>query len=255
MITVNRITDTLSKARGMPIATIEMHTRVLRKEGVLPETRRGGGATPATTIDAAHILLALMRGSPGAAAENARESGSLVVQFEDLLAPVDERLFAFLGWPQGFTLAQAIAWFIEKFRDGETRKYMADGDWLKVTIDRYWHLAQIEFMPSAELTAEYIEGWRDLAKMYNEDNAERERYMLSDGKLRKPIELQFRSPFLYEAKQAYQSDPARAAEAHRRFREAKELSLKADRWGSEWVTTRTIAPLGALFRSGGGEHA
>src|SRR4051812_19253919 len=99
MASVHRFNEALAAVRGVPSATVEAYSRVLRRKGVLPKTRRGGGAA-FTPKMAGYMLAAVLRGSPTAAAENAREVGDLIVHADGgaILEPVLDAQLKMFGW-------------------------------------------------------------------------------------------------------------------------------------------------------------
>lgn len=255
MTSVHRLIDTIARVRGMPQATVDSYTRPLRKGGVLPETRRGGAATPATPLDAAHILLAVMRGSPAAAVENAKEAGGLALTCDPITAEMERDTRAFLGWAEGLSLAEAIGWLIEQYRDGKASRYIAgeesSGAVVSITLDKYWADCSLKLKPSSELGSIFVGDFARFlsSKCEGTDAGERARSTLLDGEhLKNSLEFNFRSPLLFEASQAFGVDVPKHRDAHRRFREEKARINQFDIYGSETVTNRTLAALGEAFR-------
>jgi hypothetical protein len=246
MVSVNRINETLAGLRGMPIANVEAHTRVLRREGVLPETKRGGGATPLCSEDAANILVSLMRGSPSAAAESARQVGQLIVRddggsFEGVL---QAQLHA-LGWQEGTTFAQGIGWFIDRFADSTLAKFAEVNQKkpLIIKVDKYKPFAEISWHPPRWIAREYVEAWKKAVAGFDGPP------MRTDGTLMDAMSIRFASPLLHQARLSYErGDSAGNREARKRYSDLMEPFSGLDVWGSEHVTARTIGALARLFR-------
>ena len=154
------------------------YSRVLRRAGVLPPTKRGVGATPLSPVDVGYMLAAVMRGSPVAAAENAREIGDLIITDRvAFMAPILERRCAVLGWPASVTFAQVIGWLIERYRDGTIGEYAADpwddGGHREITIEvaRYFPHAAITWIPNNELAAAYVAGYNEVLSVPPPENS------------------------------------------------------------------------------------
>jgi hypothetical protein len=242
MASVHSFNEALAKVRGVPRATIEAYSRVLRREGLLPDTKRGSGATPLTTTMVGYMLAAVMRGSPIAAAENAREVGDLVIHSVDgsTFDPMVDRPRNALGWSDGITFAQAIGWLIDRHIDGTIKDFVScRGMGIELKVDRYWTMAWLRWEPCGQLLTEYVAGWTEALKI--------EPPRLGDG-LRSPMEIGFHTPLLHETKISYGVDKARNREAHRKFNEMKERASKFDVRGTESVTQRTLTAIAEVFK-------
>ena len=249
-VSVNRLNAVLAEVRGAPVATIEMYSRSLRKAGVLPETRRGGGGDPVTTKHAAYMLLSIMQGSPTAAAENARETGDLNVNWRGgLEEPIVAAKIGHLGWDDGITLAEAVAWLIDRHVDGTIEQYTSPHDrGIKVTVDRYWTTATLTWQPAADLARV----WSDASKKALSADI----VQLGPNDLtRDRMEIGFHTPLLYQVKQSFAAGDKQAnREAHDAFQALKKERSRFDLWGSETVTSRTLEAIAALFRAASGRE-
>ena len=270
MASVHRINEALAAIRGAPLATIESYTRVLRTEGVLPRTKRGSGATRITSTHAALILLAVMRGSPTAAAKNARDVGGLILfdggaTYEQL----HDRIRAALGWADDTTLAQAIAWLIDRFGDGTISEYVQEGEaghGVTVRVDRYWTRSWLHWVPAKKVSDQWIQGFResvpsdspfrdavalglttgvgDIPPWPSNERRDLEHELQLRG-----MELIFFSPLLYELKASYHAgDHERNRKATRQYSESAEQVKRSDLIGSESVTQRTLIALSEAFK-------
>lgn len=246
MVSVNKLNILFSELRGAPVTTVETYSRTLRKEGVLPETRRGGGASEISPEHAALMLLSIMRGSPTAAASNARELGSLVIHDGGgLMEAIHSAHLAALGWEDGITLAQAIAWLIDQAA-ADTMSQFARDDHLTVEVDRYWTTAKISWNPTKAMTdillPAHVEAWGD------RETAIRMLDIGLDDIGRRTLSLEFHSPLLYAARVSYGVDKEANRTAHQLFRASKAVMEDLDVWGTEKVTQRTIGAIAQLFR-------
>ncbi len=246
MTTVHNVNEALARLRGLPVSTVEAHSRVLRKDGILPETRRGGAATRLQPIHSAYILFSLMRGSPKAASENAREVGGLIVndvEFE----PVLQKQLSTLGWSRSITFAEATAWVIQRIMDNTADEFIDPEHSIKLTVDRYWSSASISWLPSLALTEAYVAGWAEVLKQAEPVFPQRR----LDGRLVDPMIIHFSHPLIYQRYESYErGDSAANHEAVTKHMERKKQAEKFDRWGSEWVTRPTLEALAGLFRGG-----
>lgn len=240
MATVHRFNAALAAVRGMPLATVEAYSRVLRRERVLPKTRRGGGGPPLTTTMAGYMLAAVMRGSPTSAADNAREVGDLVLHSVDqsTFDPMVDRPRKALGWPDDIAFAQAIGWLIDRHVDGTVAEFVAGG--IEIKVDRYWTMAWLRWQPCGPVLDEYVAGWLDALKMEPPRNG--------DGSLVHPMEIGFHTPLLHEAKISYGVNKVRNREAHRKYHELRERANKFDRQGTESITQRTLIAIAEVFK-------
>lgn len=256
MASVHKFNEALANVRGVPLGTIEAYSRVLRREGVLPETKRGGAASPLTSIMAGYMLGAVMRGSPIAAADNAREVGDLIVHDSignpsGVLAgevrtdPILDSQLAMFGWADDMSFARAIGWLIDRHVDGTIDKFIDTTKGYKIEIDRYWTTARLYCQPALPLVDQYIDAWRVAFKgLEHPPLPERN----VNGELHRPMEIGFHTPLLHEAKISYGVDKARNREAHRKYRELRERAGKFDVWGSESVTQRTLIAIAEVFK-------
>lgn len=249
MASIHNVTEALAKVRGMPVATVEAYARVMRKEGVLPESKRGGGATPATPEQAALVIAAVMRGSPSGAAENARQIGQLVPSdlgksFEGIL----QTQLRVLDWHDGITFAQAVGWFIERFADGTIAKFaeINSSKPLTIRVDRYRPFAEISWHPPRWFVHEYIEAWKTAVEGFAGPPVR------MDGTLSDAMSIRFASPLLHEVKLAYErGDTATNRDANNRYSILMQPFAGLDLWGSEHITARTVGALARLFRRDG----
>ena len=250
MTSVHAINLALATIRGVPRATIDAYSRVLRREGVLPPTKRGVGATPLSPVHVGYILAAVMRGSPVAAAENAREIGDLIITEQvTFMAPILERRCAVLGWSTNITFAQAIGWLIDRYRDGTIGEYAAHplGDGmipsLTIEVNRYLPLAAMNWVPNKALDAAYVAACKEAIPIPPPEHRGRLRYVL-------PFE--FDHPDWYEVKTSYASgDDARNSAALDSIRARAEQTRRLDRTATETVTERTLIALSGAFKRSG----
>jgi hypothetical protein len=248
MTSVNKINQAIAAARGMPLGTVEAYSRGLRQAGVLPETRRGGGATPLDTSHAGYMLAAVMRGSPLNAGENGREVGNLVAHSTAgaIMEPLLQRQLTALGWTDGITFAEAIGWFLKQILDGTIFQYVREDSGVEVRIDRYWPSASFHWFPTNPVVEQVMEGWAaSFADLETVPKLDRR----PDGGLHNRMDMIFSSPFLHEAKIAYGVDATRNREAHQAFRKMKKAKSRFDVYGTESVTQQTLVALADAFRS------
>lgn len=248
MASVHSFNQALAKVRGTPPATIEAYSRGLRREGVLPETPRGGGA-PFTSTMAGYMLAAVLRGSPTAAAENAREIGDLIVQSGSTLQPVLDAQLKMFGWPEDMTFARMIGWLIDRHVDGTIGQFLNAAKGYRIEIDRYWTTARLYCQPALPLVDQYVDAWRIKgleALLPHRMSDAPDGY--SPGSLAQPMEIGFHTPLLHEAKISYGVDKERNREAHRKYHEMRERAEKFDVWGSESVTQRTVIAIAEVFK-------
>lgn len=241
MATVHNINGVLSALRGDPMSSIDAYGRVLSKEGVISATKRGAGAASRTTTDAALLLIAVLRGSPIAAATNAREVGGLIVRGDSFDQVLAQQLAA-LAWPQDMTFAKAVAWFIDRHVDGTADQFILNKS-VKITIDRYWTSASIAWSPTRAINDAYLKGWAEAMPDFDTGALTK-----ADGNLLHPMTITFASPLLYQAKVSYGRDKEANRTAHRKFQSSKDDSMKFDRWGNETVTERTLIALSEIFK-------
>ena len=246
MASVHAINQALSELRGVPAATIEAYSRVLRQEGVLPATRRGGGV-PLTTEMVGYMLAAVLRGSPTAAADNAIEVGELIVHSDGfaILEPVLQAQLKMFGWAEDMSFARMIGWLIDRHVDGTIGQFLNEATGYKIEVDRYWTTARLYCQPALPLVDQYVDAWRIAYKdLKRPPLPERN----ANGELRRLMEIGFHTPLLHEAKISYGVDSARNSEAHRKYRELRARVGKLDAWGSESVTQRTLIAIADRFR-------
>jgi hypothetical protein len=255
MASVHGFNQALAKVRGVPPATIEAYSRGLRREGVLPETRRGGGG-PFTSAMAGYMLAAVLRGSPTAAAENAREVGNLIVHDtignpSGILAgegpsdPILNYQVAMFGWPADMSFAGMVGWLIDRHVDGTIDNFIDVSKGYKIEVDRYWVMAKLSLHPAHHLADGYIEAWRAAFKGLEmpplpERNA--------DGSLYRPVEITFHSSLRYEMKVSYKVDPARNRKASRQYMKLRDERGRFDVWGTESITQRTLIAIAEVFK-------
>jgi len=251
MASVHGFNQALAKVRGVPPATIEAYSRGLRRDGVLPETRRGGGGT-FTSVMAGYMLAAVLRGSPTAAAENAREVGDLVIYDGGVtfLKPLHDATLGMFGWADDLTFAQMVGWLIDRHVDGTIEQFINIEKGYLIEVDRYWTKAWLKCHPAAPLLDTYLDGWRKFfaAAGSAEDQIERSLPERNpDGSLRRPMEVVFHTPLLHEVKVNYGVDRERTRNAWRQFHELKD-DRQGDRYGSESVTQRTLTAIAEVFK-------
>ena len=256
MASVHSFNEALAKVRGLPRATVEAYSRVLRREGLLPETKRGGGATPLTTVMAGYMLAAVMRGSPIAAAANAREVGDLIVydpignpsgafNGEVRADPILDCQIGMFGWPADISFARAVGWLIDRYVDGSLAKFVDETKGLKIEVDRYWVMAKLSLHPAQHLVDGYEDAWR-LAFKGIEHPPLPERN--PDGSLRRLMEINFHSPLRYEMKVSHKVDPARNRKASQAYMRLRDEAGKFDVWGTESITQRTLIAIAEAFK-------
>ena len=256
MASVHKFNEALAKVRGAPLGTVEAHSRVLRQKGVLPETKRGGAAEPLTPIMAGYMLAAIMRGSPAAAADNAREVGDLVVhdsignpsgvlKGEARRDPILDRQVAMFGWTDDMSFARMIGWLIERHVDGTIDNFIDTTKGYRIEVDRYWTTARLYCHPALPLIDRYVDAWREAFKGLEHPPLPERTF---NGDLQRPMEIGFHTPLLHEAKISYGVDKARNREAHRKFRELRDQASKFDVSGSESVTHRTLLAIAEVFK-------
>jgi len=255
MASVHGFNEALAAVRGVPFATIEAYSRVLRREGVLPETKRGGGG-PFTSKMAGYMLAAVLRGSPTAAADNARAVGDLIVHDtignpsgvlngEGRADPILDSQLAMFAWPADMSFAGMVGWLIDRHVDDTLDKFIDASKGYKIEIDRYWTIAGLHCQPSLPLIDPYIEAWR-VAFNGLEHPPLPERN--PDGSLRRPMEIAFHSPLRYEMKVSYKVDPERNRKAGKQYMRLREEAGKFDVWGTESVTQRTLIAIAEVFK-------
>lgn len=247
MASVNKINEVLAEVRGVPIATIEAYSRVLRREGILPETRRGGGATPMNSLHCAYMLAAIMRGSPTSAADNAREVGGLIAHDGGALtAPILIAQREVLGWEEGISFAEAVAWLLDRHSDGSITEIARPGKEIKIEIDRYWSRGWLSWHPTQPMVDALV---RSNTEVFG-DAAARVLDLGVDGLPWNAMKIEFHSPLLFQAAVSYrEGDSDRNRDAHRQFREKKAEASKHDVWGNEWITGRTLAAISELLKT------
>jgi hypothetical protein len=202
------------------------------------------------------MLAAVMRGSPTAAAENAREVGDLIVHDsignpsavlggENRTDPILDCQCAMFGWPADMSFAGMIGWLLDRHVDGTIETFIDTTKGYKIEVNRYWTTARLYCQPALPLVEGYINAWREAFKtLEHPPLPERMR----DGELVQPMEIGFHTPLLHEAKISYGVDKARNREAHRKFRELRKRSEEHDVQGSEAVTQRTILAIAEVFK-------
>lgn len=256
MASVHGFNQALAKVRGTPPATIEAYSRALRSEGVLPKTRRGGGGPPLTTTMAGYMLAAVMRGSPTAAAENAREVGDLIVHDSignpsAVLAgqgpsdPILDCQIAMFGWPADMSFAGMVGWLVDRHLDGTINAFVDTTKGYKIEVDRYWTTAHLHCQPALSLVEQYLAAWRKAFSNLEKPPLPDRNF---DGSLVRPMPIGFHTPLLHEAKINYGVDKARNREAHRKYQQLRKRSEHHDLWGSETVTQRTILAIAEVFK-------
>lgn len=256
MASVHSFNEALAKVRGVPRATVEAYSRVLRREGLLPETKRGGGATPLTTVMAAYMLAAVMRGSPIAAAENAREVGDLIVHDpignpggivggDTRADPILDCQLAMFGWSADMSFARAVGWLIDRYVDGSIANFIDDTKGVRVEVDRYWVTAKLSLYPASHLVDGYVEAWRAAFKGLEHPPLPDRKL---DGSLMGPMEITFHSPLRYEMKVNYKVDAARNRKASQQYMKLRDEAGKFDVWGKESITQRTLIAIAEVFK-------
>lgn len=265
MASVHGFNEALATVRGVPFATIEAYSRVLRREGVLPETRRGGGGGPFTTTMAGYMLAAVLRGSPTAAADNAREVGDLIVhdsignpngtlKGDARRDPILDRQLKALGWPEDMTFARAIGWLIDRYVDGTIKEFVRQPTeneaaigmrLLGVKIDRYWTAASLSWEPTPAIIKEYLAGYQEA---FGADSPAIPWCSPDGSRLQHPMVISFHSPLRYEMKASYGVDKERNRDASRKFSALRKERSKFDLSGSESVTDRTLIAIAEVFK-------
>jgi len=248
MTTVNRLNTAISAVRGMPHATSEAYSRDLRRAGIFPETSRGGpkSAPRITTTMAGYMLAALLRGSPTAAAENAREVGDLIVhdpignvagilRGEDRADPILDCQRAMFGWPADMSFARAVGWLIDRYVDGSIANFIDDAKGIMVEVDRYWVMAKLFVHPAAHLVDGNKSAWQTALGV-------------SDVPAPLPMEIMFHSPLRYEMKVNYKVNPDLNRAAHQTYSRLRDEASKFDRLGTESVTQRTLIAIAEVFK-------
>jgi hypothetical protein len=257
MASVHSFNEALAQVRGVPRATIEAYSRVLRRDGLLPKTKRGGGATPATTVMAGYMLAAVMRGSPTAAAENAREVGDLIVHDpignpSSVLGdkgpatdPILDRQLAMFGWSNDMSFARVIGWLLDRYVDGTIGQFIEEAKGIKISVDRYWTMAHVWLHPAIPLVPQYIEGYREAFKTIEHPPLPRRR---SDGSLDNPMPITFHTPLRYEMKMSYGVNKKRNRDAGLKYHRLREEAGKFDKDGVETVTHKTLIAIAEVFK-------
>jgi hypothetical protein len=253
----HRLHEAIATVRGVSPANIEAYSRVLRKAGILPETGRGSAATPPTTLHAAYMLAAILRGSPTAAADNAKEVGGLIINrvdglTEPSIVPAYHALRESLGWPEDMTFAGAVAWLLDRLIDDSLATYIETGIYKGITLtaDRYWTEATIAFHPTAKIVKRYIEGARESefsAAYFDPDGRIHAGLVRADGTLNEPLKVGFHSPLLHEMKLSYKDGTDRNQKAHKAFMALKQ-SRSYDIHGTESSTLRTLIAVSEVFK-------
>jgi len=256
MASVHKFNEALAKVRGLPLGTVEAHSRVLRREGVLPETKRGGAAEPLTSTMAGYMLAAVLRGSPTAAADNAREVGNLIVHDtignpsgvlngDGRADPILDSQLAMFGWPADMSFAGMVGWLIDRHVDGTLDKFIDTSKGYKIEIDRYWTIAALHCQPALPLVEKYVAAWREALKTLERPPLPDR---MADGSLVRPMEVAFHSPLRYEMKVSYKVDPERNRKAGKQYMRLREEAGKFDVWGTESVTQRTLIAIAEVFK-------
>ncbi|MCW5692934.1 MAG: hypothetical protein KIT48_11275 [Pseudolabrys sp.] len=251
MASVHGFNQALAKVRGVPAATIEAYSRALRSKGVLPKTRRGGGG-PFASVMAGYMLSAVLRGSPSAAAENAREVGDLVIYDGGVtfLKPLHDATLEMFGWADDLTFAQMIGWLIDRHVDGTIGQFIDVEKGYRIEVDRYWTKATLKCHPAAPLLDKHLDGWRKFLALSGVPESDISASLPDrnpDGSLRRPMEVNFHTPILHEVKVSYGVDRERNRNAWRQFRELKD-ERQGDRYGSESVTQKTLMAVAEVFK-------
>ena len=247
-VSVNRLNHLFADLRGAPMPTIEMYSRGLRKGGVLPETKRGSGGSGASTIHAAMMLCAIMRGSPVNATASAMEVGGLAPESGGgaLMDPILNAVLEAVGWEETTTFAEAIGALIEHHARDTVDSIIADPASLWIEVDRYWTTAALTWKPSPSVAAEMVAAY---TTVFGRDAATRMLDIGFDGAIHQPLRIPFHHPALLAAKIAYRDGDKEANRAaHAVFGASKALASECDVWGTEKVSHRTIAALGEAYR-------
>lgn len=257
MATAHNINEALSKARGVPAASVEQYARALRQGGLFPETKRGAGAVALSTEHAALLLAAVLRGSTTNAAANASDIGGLVAHATGVEWTILQRQCELLGWPPGVKWAGAVADLIDRLRDGTSGEILHDQR-MNVGVDRYWTVAWVELFPTLEIRHESLKTWREkfhdaIASMGGAPAkpAKDEGPIWPDPPWASPLNpmrIEFHSPLLHEQYVSYGVDPGRNKSASLQFQASKRDAAKHDRWGTEWVTGRTMQSIADAFK-------
>lgn len=239
MVSVDSVNLAIASCRGVAKANVEAFTRVLRQEGILPPTRRGSAATGISPEHSAMILLAVLRLSPAAAAKNAKELATTVVDDGGLAPLLNSQLKSF-GWPRNISLSGAVGWFIRRYTDGTLSRYVEHPFQITLTVDRYWPRAVLAFRPTLELWQEFDTGWRaSFAHLKNPPAGPRQ----ANG-----VKIEFLPPCIYERHASYGVDKERNREASAALSQLKAERNKFDLWGEESATSRTLIAIAELFR-------
>jgi hypothetical protein len=246
MASVHGFNEALAEVRGVPFATIEAYSRALRREGVLPQTKRGGGG-PFTSVMAGYLLAGVLRGSPTAAADNAREVGNLIVHSDGgaLLEPVLQAQLKMFGWADDMSFACMVGWLIDRHLDGTIDKFIDTSKGYRIEVDRYWTTARLYCHPAPPLIAQYVDARREAFKDVEPPPLPEQAL---NGALARPMEIGFHTPLLHEMKINYDVNQARASKATRKFFELRKCAGKFDLWGSESVTQRTLIAIAEVFK-------
>ncbi|MFG1237184.1 hypothetical protein V5F63_08230 [Xanthobacter autotrophicus DSM 597] len=248
MASVHSLNEALAKVRGVPLGTIEAYSRALRQAGVLPPTKRGVGAAPLTPIMASHVLCAVLGGSPTEAGKNARAVGGLVAASsgDALMEPILARQLDALGWTDGITFSEAIAWLIERTLDDSLDRYLPANENIQIGADRYSSRAWLSWNPTNKIIDAYIKGYREA---FQTEDGPIIPARWANGALIKPMEIEFKSPRLHEVKIAYLAgEKEKNRTARRLFWEEQEAARPGDTWGSEFVTRKTLIAIGEVFK-------
>jgi hypothetical protein len=243
MASVHRINEALAAIRSTPIATIESYSRVLRKEGVLPETRRGGGATRVTTAHAALLLIAVMRGSPAQAAKNAREIGGLVVRNigEVVRLPDIKRVFDAFKWRLDITFAEALTWMIDRYRDGTIGDFVDPQRVIEIGVHRYWSEASMAFSPNLEIEKLYV-------SIVQDTNPDLSYLVNRNGELIRAIKIDFVLKGSHHLEQLDGMSELDRAEITQRSFESYRKKHQHDLNGNESITQTTLQQLSKIFK-------
>jgi hypothetical protein len=144
------------------------------------------------------------------------------------------------GWDAGITLAEAMAALIDRTID-TTLARTIDPRNFTIETDKYWTRALLRCSPVPALVEQLAAAWRAISP-----RLEPERNF--DGTLTRPMELQFHSPLLYEAKISYDVDPERCRAANEKYSELRRRAIDLDLHGTESVTAKTIQALAEVIK-------
>ena len=252
MASLHKITEALASVRGMPVATVESYARPLRQHGVIPPSKRGRGASTIEPRDAAHLLLAVMRGSPKDAAHHAQEAGGLTVSAGTTFDPISHGFVHLLGWTEASTLAEAIGSIVMMQISGDLEAHL-DRDRknddifvLGIEVDRYWPSAQMTFQWTDNAIKNVYNAAKDKFSDFDDPNepySETQKYY----RIRRSNRITFADPLHYKRRAAYGVDQEENRRMTREWSEKRRRLEQYDLFGNEKVTGRTIKAIADAF--------